>query len=117
MSFQGLSGFIDTENLSIICAITNFTKWNEIVISKNGKPIATVEYDGTVSSVLHRNASVVETIEYLYASVEIKFNPLLCVDEGNYTCTVDQRYTKQASVIVKRKYFVHNDCTSVTTFT
>lgn len=104
LTLTSADGNIGDTNISIQCSIFNFTRWDKLVITHGNTSLASLDFNGNVLSDLNRNISIIQNIKYLHTTLTVKFNMLECNDGGEYTCSVDGRYTKRSSVIVKCEY-------------
>lgn len=80
-----------SRNVSIQCDIKNLAEWKNLIVARNKVPVIRVLPDGTAQSRFHKARVVVEpTMPDDDINLKITFASFRCMDEGLYTCMIDQ---------------------------
>lgn len=87
---------LNSKNVSIQCDVKNLAEWNNLTVARNKMPVIRVLPDGTVQSRFHKARVAVEpTMPGDDINLKITFASFRCMDEGLYTCIVDQSQHSQ----------------------
>lgn len=82
---------LGSRNVSIQCDVKNLAEWKHLMVYRNNQGVIRVVPEGTVQSRFHKARVAVEpTMAGDDINLKITFASFRCMDEGLYTCTIDQ---------------------------